>query len=107
LKSLTTEDCEDDLMVFTFENVEDLMRVLENSPGNIKGSPLFLKRWSLSNSINDIDFSIGAFWVQVHDLPLEMTTLENALNIGSILGELLEVDNAENHKPTRKSYLRV
>ncbi|XP_059446390.1 uncharacterized protein LOC132177932 [Corylus avellana] len=106
LISLTTEDREDDLMVFTFDNLEDLMRVLENSPWNIKGSPLFLKKWSLSESIKDIDFSTGAFWVQVHDLPLEMITPENAFSIGSSLGELLEVDNAENNKPSRKSFLR-
>lgn len=107
LKSFTIEDFEDDLMAFTFENLEDLMRVLGNSPWNIKGSPLFLKRWSLSDSIKDIDFSPRAFWVQVHDLPLEMMTPENSLSIGSSLGKLLAVENAENHKPTHKSYLRV
>ena len=106
LKSITTKDREDDLMVFTFENLEDFMRVLENTPWNITGSPLFLKEWSLFESIKDIDFSTGAFWVQVHDLPLGMMTLENVLSIGSSLGELLEVDNADNHKPTCKSYLR-
>jgi hypothetical protein len=107
LKSLTTEDREDDLMVFTFDNLEDLKRVLENSPWNIKGSPLFLKEWSLSDSIKDIDFSTRAYWVQVHDLPLEMITPENAFSIGSSLGELLEVENADNQKPSRKSFLRL
>jgi hypothetical protein len=107
LKSLTTEDREDELMVFTFDNLKDLKRVLENSPWNINGSPLFLKEWSLSDSIKDIDFSTGAFWVQVHDLPLEMITSENAVSIGSSLGEFLEMDNADNQKPSRKSFLRL
>jgi hypothetical protein len=94
-------------MVFSFANLVDLKRVLENSPWNIKGSPLFLKEWSSSDSIKDIDFSTGAIWVQVHNLPLEMITPENAVSIGSSLGELLEVDNADNQKPLRKSYLRL
>ena len=94
-------------MVFTFDNLKDLKRVLENSPWSINGSPLFLKEWSLSDSIKDIDFSTGAFWVQVHDLPLEMITPDNAVSIGSSLGEVLEVDSADNHKPSRKSYLRL
>jgi hypothetical protein len=107
LKSLTIEDRDDELMVFSFANLVDLKRVLENSPWNIKGSPLFLKEWSSSDSIKDIDFSTGAIWVQVHNLPLEMITPENAVSIGSSLGELLEVDNADNQKPLRKSYLRL
>jgi hypothetical protein len=45
--------------------------------------------------------------VQVHDLPLEMITPENAFSIGSSLGELLEVDNVDNQKPSRKSFLRL
>jgi hypothetical protein len=36
LKSLVTEDKEDNKMVFIFEDLEDLNRVLQNSPWNIK-----------------------------------------------------------------------
>lgn len=42
LKSLTTAYRKANLVVFTFEDYEDLTRVLNNSPWNIKGSPLFL-----------------------------------------------------------------
>jgi hypothetical protein len=106
VKSLITEDREDNLMVFSFEVLEDLERVLDNSPWNIKGSPLFLKRWSKSEAIEDLDFTKAAFWVQVHNLPLDLMTIENAANIGASLGELLVVDNADNLKLSRKSFLR-
>jgi hypothetical protein len=45
LKSLISEDTDDNLIVFTFEDLEDLTRVLENSPSNINGSFLYLKKW--------------------------------------------------------------
>ncbi|XP_059440565.1 uncharacterized protein LOC132173020 [Corylus avellana] len=93
-------------MVFTFESLEDLHRVLDYSPWNIKGSPLFLKRWSAEDAIADLDFTKAAYWVQVHNLPLELMTVDNAENIGASLGELLELDNVDNSKPARKGFLR-
>jgi hypothetical protein len=94
------------MMVFTFEDLEDLHKVLDFSPWNIKGSPLFLKRWSAKEAIEDLDFTKAAYWVQVHNLPLELITVANAENIGASLGVLLEVDNANCSKPARKGFLR-
>jgi hypothetical protein len=94
------------MMVFTFEDLEDLHKVLDFSPWNIKGSPLFLKRWSTEEAIEDLDFTKAAYWVQVHNLLLELITVANAENIGASLGVLLEVDNANCSKPARKGFLR-
>jgi hypothetical protein len=106
LKSLVAEDKGENMMVFTFESLNDLNKVLDYSPWNIKGSPLFLKRWSEEDAIEDLDFTKAAFWVQVHNLPLELMTDENARNIGASLGELLEVDTFVNLQPVRKGFLR-
>ena len=94
------------MMVFTFESLEDLHRVLDYSPWNIKGSLFFLKRWSAEEAIEDLDFTKAVYWVQVHNLPLELITVANAENIGASLGVLLEVDNANCYKPVRKGFLR-
>jgi hypothetical protein len=105
-KSLVSEDRGENMMVFTFENLDELNRVLDYSPWNIKGSPLFLKCWSDEDAIEDLDFTKAAYWVQVHNLPLELMTVENARNIGASLGELLEVDTPFNLKLARKGFLR-
>jgi hypothetical protein len=94
------------MMVFTFESLEDLHRVLDYSPWNIKGSPLFLKKWSAEEAIKDLDFTKAAYWVQVHNLPLELIIVANAKNIGASVGVLLEVDNANCSKPVRKGFFR-
>jgi hypothetical protein len=46
------------------------------------------------------------YWVQVHNLPSELMTVENAKSISASLGELLVVDNADNLRPSRKGFLR-
>jgi hypothetical protein len=76
------------LWFFSFEVLEDFERVLENSPWNIKGSPLFLKSWSKSEAIEDLDFTKAAYWVQVQNLPMDLMTVENVENIGASLGGL-------------------
>jgi hypothetical protein len=40
-------------------------------------------------------------------LPLDLMTIEIATSIGESLGVLLAVDNANNGKPNRKSFLRI
>jgi hypothetical protein len=106
LKSLITEDRDDGLMVFTFEDLDNLNRVLEDSPWNIKGSPMFLRKWYGMDAIEDLDFTKANYWVQVHNLPLELVTIDNASSIGASLGELLCIDNVDNMKPSRKIFLR-
>jgi hypothetical protein len=107
VKSLTTEDKDDNKMVFTFKEQEDLSRVLDSSPWNINGSPLFLKRWENDETFDDIDFSKAAIWVQVHGLPLEKMNVAVATRIAESLGDLVEVENMENSNSNRKSFLRI
>jgi hypothetical protein len=56
LKPIITEDKEDNKMVFTFEDQDDLARVLKNSPWNIKGTSLFLKCWENDETYEEVNF---------------------------------------------------
>jgi len=107
LKFLSYEDKEDNEMVFTFEDMKDLLRLVDYSPRNINGTPLFLKYWDNAFTYSDIDFSIGALWVQVHGLPLDMMSEKNARSSGSCLGDLLKIDYADSGQLCRKSFLRL
>lgn len=94
-------------MVFTFEDKEDLARVLNSSPWNIKGTPLFLKKWKNDETFKEVDFSKVAIWVQVHGLPLNHMNTANATIIAESLGGLVQANNFENMKPSRKSFLCI
>jgi len=68
---------------------------------------LFLKYWDNASTYSDTDFSTGAFWVQVHGLPLDMTSEKNARSIGSCFGDLLKIDYADSGLLCRKSFIRL
>jgi hypothetical protein len=94
-------------MVFTFEDKEDLAMVLNSSPWNIKGAPLCLKRWENAETFEEMDFSKATIWIQVHSLPLNRMNTANATIIAESLGGSVQVDNSDNLKPSRKSFLRI
>jgi hypothetical protein len=106
-KPFITEDKEDNKMVFTFEVKDDLLRVLNNSHWNINGTPLFLKPWENDETFEEVDFTKAAIWVQVHGLPLDRMNATNASIIAESLGGLVQFDNSDNLKPSRKSFLRI
>lgn len=79
----------DSTYIFTFEDEQDMQRVQELSQWNIRGHPLTLKAWDSSMSLIELDFSEGVYWIQVHDLPLDLMTSQNAEIIGNQLGKFL------------------
>jgi hypothetical protein len=58
-------------------------------------------------TLNELDFSKGDYWVQVHDLPLELMNQQNAQIIGDQMGQLLESEASENLSQQRKTCLRI
>ena len=46
-------------------------------------------------------------WVQVHNLPIEYISKENAQNIGALLGKVLEVDFSSDGLVCMSRFLRV
>ncbi|GLT55227.1 hypothetical protein SLA2020_283680 [Shorea laevis] len=107
LKSLSMEAISESTFIFTFEDAQDMQRVQELSPWNIRGHPLILQPWDKSMSLIDLDFSNGVYWVQVHDLPLELMTTQNAEIIGNQLGSFLCSESDASGNPLRKNFLRI
>jgi hypothetical protein len=70
-----------------------MLHVLELSPWNIRGHPPILKYWDPSMTLSELDFANGEYWIQVHDLPLELMTSLNAEILGGQLGTLLEKES--------------
>ena len=53
---------------------------------------MVLKRWNPNLSWQEVDFFVSIFWVQVHRLPSLWLSENNLKKIGSLVGEVLEVD---------------
>lgn len=65
---------------------------VEEAPWNIMGSLLCLHRWTPELSIHEIDFSYSPFWIQIHGVPLEGFSVQNATKIASRVGEVEKVE---------------
>jgi hypothetical protein len=95
LESLSIADMGSKLYLFKFESADDMGKVLDFTPWNVSGHPLFFKSWDPEAALEEIDFSLGAYWIQIFGLPLDHMTVANATQIGNWMGQLLEVDNAD------------
>lgn len=107
LKSLSMEVFGDSIFIFTFADESDMQRVQDLSPWNIRGHPLILKPWDTGMSLSELDFSEGIYWIQVHDLPLDLMTPQNAEIIGNHLGKFLCTETEGSTANQRKSFLRI
>lgn len=54
-------------------------------------------------TIDEVDLSNVVYWIQIHGLPLKVFDEDNALLIGSKLGQVLEIDVVD----PNKLYLRL
>lgn len=106
-KSVQIVDLKENIFLFKFACEGDKKRILELGPWNIEGFPLILKMWHQNLSVEDMDFSSIPIWIQVHNLPIEYMSKENAVEIGALVGEVLEVDFTSNEGICMSKFLRV
>uniref|UniRef100_A0A2N9FSP0 CCHC-type domain-containing protein n=1 Tax=Fagus sylvatica TaxID=28930 RepID=A0A2N9FSP0_FAGSY len=71
-------------------------RVWERRPWSFKGEHLILKRYEPDWSLNDIDFSVTDFWVQIHGLPLNRQNHPSLKTLGGIMGKVIDTDLSGN-----------
>lgn len=79
--------------LFGFSNSQDRGRVLNTGPWSISGFHLVVTVWPPSLVLEEIDFSLSSFWVQVHGLPPDRMSHENVLKIGALNGTLSVMDS--------------
>jgi hypothetical protein len=97
-----------DRFLFTVSSDVLVAKIIENGPWNVKGALLVIKPWPPELSIDEVDLSSCAFWVQVHGLPLQNLTAVNAIKIGKFLGiEVLNVENGDLEGIIAHHHLRI
>ena len=85
-------DIGDDLFQFKFTMEIQLKWVLANGPWSFEDHPLALRRRERGMTTTSVRFSSMPMWVQVWGLPFDLLLEEVGRDIGSGLGEVLEVD---------------
>ncbi|XP_031287981.1 uncharacterized protein LOC116146703 [Pistacia vera] len=82
-------------------------QILQDSPWNVLGALLNLQRWVPDISLYEIDFIRAPFWVQIHGLLLAKTSTQSVIQIGFVLGGVLQVEKPLVQDRLMCSYLRV
>ena len=65
---------------------EQAERILREGPWNVLGKVIIIYRWDPTYTIDEVDFASLDNWVQVHEVPLEFFSADNARKIGNKSG---------------------
>jgi hypothetical protein len=85
-----------DRLLFTITFGDLVGKILDNGSWNVKGALMVVKPWPPELTIDEVELSICAFWVQVHGLPLQNLTAVNTIKIGKFIGiDVLNVENGD------------
>ncbi|XP_042939552.1 uncharacterized protein LOC122274592 [Carya illinoinensis] len=92
VQNFLIEDMDVNKFIFTFRTPQDKLRVLNQRPWNFKGHLMILKQWSPGATIEEVSLNEAIFNVQLDGLPLDHFNLENAVDIGKVIGKLIKVE---------------
>ncbi|KAK7832799.1 uncharacterized protein CFP56_026224 [Quercus suber] len=106
-RSVQIVDLKENIFLFKFACEGDRKRILELGPCYFEGCPIILKMWHQNLSVKDMDFSSIPIWMQVHNLPIEYMSKENAKELGALVGEVIEVDFTGNRGICMSKFIRV
>ncbi|XP_043687687.1 PR domain zinc finger protein 2-like [Telopea speciosissima] len=83
VKDVQVHPLEADHFVFKFEHELDMQNVLLDGPWSVNGNLIVLEKWQgyLNNSFTHCDF-----WVQFHDVPVDLRSTEVLLGIAQKFG---------------------
>ncbi|GJX09615.1 reverse transcriptase [Tanacetum coccineum] len=79
-------------ILFIFKNKNDVQKVMDESPWSVMGYYLALAPWDPDQTLGEIDFNRGKFWVQALGLPFGKMTKDYAIELASKIGTLIELD---------------
>lgn len=85
-KDFTIQDMGENRAIFTFNDIIDVERVIQNGPWAYERSLVVCQRVENNIPINEIAFTHSLFWVQIHELPVLSLTQEVIETIGQTLG---------------------
>uniref|UniRef100_A0A2N9IPV8 Reverse transcriptase domain-containing protein n=1 Tax=Fagus sylvatica TaxID=28930 RepID=A0A2N9IPV8_FAGSY len=85
-KGFTIRDMGENKAIFTFKDIIDVERVIQNGPWAYDRSLVVCKRVEANIPIYEIQFTHSYFWVQIHGLPVLSLNQEASEAIGQTLG---------------------
>ena len=76
----------DNILLIAFEGEVDAEKVLQGEPWVFDRHLIVLQRYDGSAPVTDLCFDRTSFWVQIHNLPFSLRTVDAAVSLGETLG---------------------
>ena len=80
----------ENILLFAFELEVDVERVIQGEPWAFDRHLAVFERVDSYTSIQTLGFKKTAFYVQIHDLPFSLQTVDTAITIGETIGSLIK-----------------
>lgn len=106
-QGLTIVDLSPNTFLFNFTNPDTPNKILEEAPWNIMGHVLVLSKWNPQVSMHEIEYNHTPFWIQIHGMPLELFSKQNAIRAGNRVGSVIEVEDPFNGTSINRGFLRI
>ena len=103
---LSIEVLDQNKYLFIVSHENHYKNIINQGPWNVRSSLLLLQPRSPALSIEEIKLNLCAFWIQVHDLPLQYMTTQNAIRIGKGIGKILQLDNDNSTELVCRRFIR-
>ena len=103
---LKIRDIGDNILLFEFDDILDLERVLEYKPWSYDRNLVVFQRTVDAESALSLDYSFTTFWMQIHNITPNLVTQETGESIGNRLGTVLQVADPKDDG-TGGEFLRV
>jgi hypothetical protein len=91
-KSISFKVIGENLFLLEFEDYGDKSLVLEGCPWDFDGNLFAIEDYNGITPLDNMDFENVAFWVRMFDLPLACMSKAVGQQLGTTVGEVLEVD---------------
>uniref|UniRef100_A0A2N9HU09 Reverse transcriptase domain-containing protein n=1 Tax=Fagus sylvatica TaxID=28930 RepID=A0A2N9HU09_FAGSY len=101
----TARDMGNNMLVFAFEDVSDLERVLQSEPWSYDKHLVSFQRVEADTSISEMDCQWVSFWVQIHNLPVRRMNHETASALGGTLGVVEKVVESEEERGRKETWI--
>ena len=94
----TVRDMGNNVLVFAFEDVTDLERVLQGEPWSYDKYLVSFQRVDVDTDVTEMECGYVSFWVQIHNLPVGRMKREFAVALGTAMGEVEHVAESEEER---------
>ncbi|KAJ1408205.1 Zinc finger, CCHC-type [Sesbania bispinosa] len=106
-EELTITDLGPNVFLFAFSEKKQVVKVVQEGPWFVMGHLLSLQNWIPEASVFEVNYDFVSFWIQLHNLPLEMISAKNAVKLAGTIGEVLTVENPLVNGQLVRPFIRV